>query len=638
MTRDVKVGLFVSCSFLCLVGVVVTTKLHEKGQTTAEAQLASDTESPAGNIPAPPKGKPSKPNVKPAEGKPLDVKPVDEKPVPAILPTTPAVKPLEVKPLEVARGDLKPVQTIQPTTPDVKPLNGKPIEVQPIQTISPTTPDVKPLDVKPMDVKPLDGKPAQPIQPLNPDTNPLDVKPLAIIQSTPTDVKPELHVSPQTPDVKPLDVKPVQSISITTPDVKPTDLKSPSSFNPPTPDVKPQAGNPMTALPVPPDRGPVPVTVAPVSPPLLTETKPTVPAQSPISVMPAPVVERPSSPLEPIPPPPVPAPEISKFIPDKKAQQEAIATSKGQVTIPPPEQALGTPIAPMSPSPLQAPIILPPQQITTPLPTIDGTQGKRGANLSAPNQLPVPIAAMDEKGQPPLPTDKKTATLLQPAVGTGAPVPVDVTHPTDIPRPVQSGTPQTVAPGVLQTTTAPITPAGPSPLPTEPLQQVGARVQQPILPAQVISYTEKQPKIQPGDTFQGLAKAYYGNESYAAALEQHNRTHEEATASLKEGRLTPGERVFIPSDKSLLESRYPDKIPSLRTLPPVSSPVSFKAAPVSTQYRVRGPSEQLFSIALKTLNNGDRWPEIRDLNPTVSAERPVPAEMVLLLPPGASRE
>jgi len=173
-------------------------------------------------------------------------------------------------------------------------------------------------------------------------------------------------------------------------------------------------------------------------------------------------------------------------------------------------------------------------------------------------------------------------------------------------------------------------------LTTGPLQQVGARIQQPILPAQVISYTEKQPKIQSGDTFQSLARAYYGNESYAAALEQHNRTHEEATASLKEGRLIPGERVFIPSDKSLLESRYPEKIPSLRAVPPASPPVSFKPASVPTQYRVHGPSEQLFSIALKTLKNGDRWPEIRDLNPTVSAERPVPAEMVLLLPPGAS--
>ena len=37
MTRDVKVGLLVSCSFLCLVGVVVTTKLREKGMANAKA-------------------------------------------------------------------------------------------------------------------------------------------------------------------------------------------------------------------------------------------------------------------------------------------------------------------------------------------------------------------------------------------------------------------------------------------------------------------------------------------------------------------------------------------------------------------------------------------------------------------------
>ena len=37
MTREIKAGLVVSCSFICLVGVVVTTKLHEKNQAARQA-------------------------------------------------------------------------------------------------------------------------------------------------------------------------------------------------------------------------------------------------------------------------------------------------------------------------------------------------------------------------------------------------------------------------------------------------------------------------------------------------------------------------------------------------------------------------------------------------------------------------
>ena len=40
MTREIKVGLVVSCSFVCLVGVVVSTKLREKNQA-AKADATS---------------------------------------------------------------------------------------------------------------------------------------------------------------------------------------------------------------------------------------------------------------------------------------------------------------------------------------------------------------------------------------------------------------------------------------------------------------------------------------------------------------------------------------------------------------------------------------------------------------------
>src|SRR5437870_3912147 len=44
MTRETKVGIVVSCSFLCLVGVVLFSKLGEKGGTgtDAEAQARED--------------------------------------------------------------------------------------------------------------------------------------------------------------------------------------------------------------------------------------------------------------------------------------------------------------------------------------------------------------------------------------------------------------------------------------------------------------------------------------------------------------------------------------------------------------------------------------------------------------------
>jgi MraZ protein len=88
------------------------------------------------------------------------------------------------------------------------------------------------------------------------------------------------------------------------------------------------------------------------------------------------------------------------------------------------------------------------------------------------------------------------------------------------------------------------------------------------IPPQAILNVERQPVIQAGDTYQSLARKFYGSENYAAALEQHNRTHEDASPDLRDGRLKPGDRIYIPIDKTLLETRYPDKMATSPEGPP----------------------------------------------------------------------
>jgi hypothetical protein len=93
---------------------------------------------------------------------------------------------------------------------------------------------------------------------------------------------------------------------------------------------------------------------------------------------------------------------------------------------------------------------------------------------------------------------------------------------------------------------------------------------------QVIVFNEQEYMCQPNDTFESLSKRFFnGSDKYAAALQRHNQNHARASDLMaRSGKITPGERIFIPP-ADILEQRYPDaiersKVPSTTGTMPAS--------------------------------------------------------------------
>jgi nucleoid-associated protein YgaU len=149
---------------------------------------------------------------------------------------------------------------------------------------------------------------------------------------------------------------------------------------------------------------------------------------------------------------------------------------------------------------------------------------------------------------------------------------------------------------------------------------------------QVIEYLESMHKIQPGDTFEKISLDQYGSKEYATALLLYNRGHPivgESFAS-DNASLTPGQRIFLPSNKELLESRYPAAIKSVATHTQSNAPPVEPGLPKS--YTVAAGGETFARVASKLFENVDRWTEIRNLNRELDPEKPIPAGTILKVP------
>jgi hypothetical protein len=157
-------------------------------------------------------------------------------------------------------------------------------------------------------------------------------------------------------------------------------------------------------------------------------------------------------------------------------------------------------------------------------------------------------------------------------------------------------------------------------------------------PLQPISFqtNEKWLSVQPGDTYESLSQRFYGTPALAAALQEYNRTYGQ-TAAQREGKLVPGEKVFIP-ERPTLERPLPRTTPPQWPGPQGANGSSSGAGGflATAQYRVRGPGERLYAIAQKTLGTGDRWQDIARLNPTLRGEQDVPPNTLVQLPNGAN--
>jgi hypothetical protein len=88
-------------------------------------------------------------------------------------------------------------------------------------------------------------------------------------------------------------------------------------------------------------------------------------------------------------------------------------------------------------------------------------------------------------------------------------------------------------------------------------------------PTQVIAFDEVAYVCQPGDTFQTISKRFYQSDTFAVALQRHNRNHFRASDQMaRDGTFQPGEQIFIPP-ADILEQRYGDAIG--RSTTPASS-------------------------------------------------------------------
>jgi len=153
-------------------------------------------------------------------------------------------------------------------------------------------------------------------------------------------------------------------------------------------------------------------------------------------------------------------------------------------------------------------------------------------------------------------------------------------------------------------------------------------------------YAEQRVPVKQGDTYASLSRQYYFTDEYAATLQKYNSNHPEArTQDQLAGRLVPGQLVFIP-DRSALQS--PSLQPIAPPLQPGSGQQGFGGNPTAplqsqatVQYRVAGPGESLYSIAQKTLQNGNRWGDLSTLNGERPGLQDVPPGTILNLPAGA---
>lgn len=701
MTREIKVGLVVSCSFLALVCTVVATKMGERKRAALDDQLAPEMAIPAKptepEAKAPPEGGTGSPASKstPA-GKPGPEIQFDPSQVVAAQPK-PSPAPTPVSPKPVTPAPLAPTSSV-----DLQPLT-----VQDSKTDKESKPAISPAAMAPA-AAPVQPAASPPLGLSGPDKNPSQPFGPAV-SPTPAQVTPEPR--PVADTVKPLaarEEKPAPPLAPINKDDKsgPPMLAQPP-INP-APMILPVAGPADTASQGP-DKTATPTplpTPAPALAPVASTPLPTVGGdKTKDDTKPTPVPAQPDKEFTPLPAPaaqPLPTPMPSPTKPDDKtagpaapeikplAPPPALETKPGPVGLDPlpPEVAKpvepqpadrGNNVTPIPAAPLTSPdkpgvaAIPTKPDATTPTPNPEASEFIPLDKLKPIHATPVPADRTAPLAPQPPPVVAPSATGSQPQPIKAQPAPSPSNQFRAVPPPgmidtgagVQTGAPQPL--GVNRQTDAatphatpgsaprPAPPTGPSapgsgpvaPTPTAPVPAVVPVPPTTLTPPKPLigptgqrnSYQEKQLTIQPGDTYRILSQRHFGSDTYAEALQLWNKNHDEAqTDAQRQGRLVVGEKVFVPSS-DILERTFPQVVQPVRisaSPQPVAEARTTTPPPAPVQYRVGGQGEPLYAIAQKTLNNLNRWGEIKELNPTLDVQRPVPAGALVLLPAGAS--
>ncbi len=619
--RETKLGLVVSGSFLCLLGVMVGKKLLQHGAAPApESQSSTFAQAGPATSTAPVKqNKPASAD----EPQPFPIKPTAfNEPV---LPG-PTKEPNE-----------------RPTLPDVSP--GFP---------HPGVPLVIPGGVK--SPPSIPSVPVAPNKPFAPESVEAELaKQHELSHSGPTHEKnpPGLPSVPPSSTMLP-EPKPVVPGPVALGPGMPDSLPTPESGKPvlppsPPPGVQPSSPGGFSGPPPFPGKPNDPIPGVPSMP-----AKPSLPEQPP-TVLPTPTAPGAPSLVPSGPPVAAPQPLAPAVIPgglnQKKSEPAAV-----------PVLPDGPPITPGAPEPGHAPKVeLEPASKLIP---------------PGPPAVPGQVDSKPPAGTPEVPgmvtTSPKPVSPTPPA----APGPVAVEAPKSPPpalTPIKTGNGDDPQP---QDHVPSIKPAG---LPSsgdkmpvigaEPKVQVGEvkitptpLAAQPVIPGagsvKVTEYPVETYQCEPDTlTFAAISAKKYRDASYGQALLQFNRSYPGAVAAIMKDppELKVGQAIAIPP-LHVLQSKYPGAAPKVQPVPVapgfnVGPPVvanktptaaaanveptalgQIQQTPAGPVYTVKGQSEFMIQIAQKTLGNGKDWSKIWHLNTQLDPSQPVPVGTQILLP------
>jgi hypothetical protein len=175
-----------------------------------------------------------------------------------------------------------------------------------------------------------------------------------------------------------------------------------------------------------------------------------------------------------------------------------------------------------------------------------------------------------------------------------------------------------------------------------PIKLPDMRSAQPLASAkpQVVSYDERTLTLAAGDTYESLSLTYYNTKDYAQALQTWNQSHPRTSAALhQDGRLTPGDRIFLPPAE-ILQKNYPEAIPDKRPQSrgparTTTTTASLGTPDKSARYTVTR-DESLSTIARFLTGDSSRADELAKLNPGYRSTDRVVAGTQLVLPPGVT--
>ncbi len=238
----------------------------------------------------------------------------------------------------------------------------------------------------------------------------------------------------------------------------------------------------------------------------------------------------------------------------KAPEMPAPLAPSAQASTPPVNPTIG-PATPISPTPAPASPVAPPSApMPTPVPA--------PVIIPGPTSTPAPASPASSQTPPKPPTEgsafipDNSSTATGPVGVKPAPLPLPVMPPSS---PLAATADKTAAP--------PLAVAPEMPTPARPASNG----------ASVTVYDEQDYSVRAGDTWEQISKQFYMTDRYAKALQRHNQLHARASERMKDsGQVAQGERIFVPQ-AYVLEDRYADAILKPAATPTSTMPATFVA-------------------------------------------------------------